>query len=364
MRNSRINSTFADNTRSRSRNMPAGSDIDERTVTEQRFRTPKRRGGDLQHEETMRLSGEVTADADQSNVAAAVSTAQRLEFRAPNPVPTPVPVPTATNDFGALVQAIRDLQSTFLTQSVATADAVLQTLARVGGGNAADGRETISRSNVGAPRPNAQTNPTRAQPERRRERSREESLSDEFSDRKERFNRSPCKRRNTRVPAPTEAANVLTQSSVSRRAAAQNEFATSGIVSTPRGRAPSVTSSRRADCSPNRSNCGETRTEVDWTDADREPLVKSNSRQRDTEASGAKIRSFLADTELYLSLCKRPGEKWGYFVLSWLGTEEAEKVRSAHLADNLSDYATFCEGQLTLFAKSSLQERSAHNFKR
>ena len=84
-------------------------------------------------------------------------------------------------------------------------------------------------------------------------------------------------------------------------------------------------------------------------------LLKSSSRTRFTEASGLKIRSFLADADLYLSLCRRPRDRWAYFVLSWLGTEEAEKVRGAHIDAALNDCTSFREGLITLFGKFEFQ---------
>ena len=49
---------------------------------------------------------------------------------------------------------------------------------------------------------------------------------------------------------------------------------------------------------------------------DRETLLKAKSKQRFTVTSNLKIRSFLADAELFLTLCSRPRDRWGYFVLA------------------------------------------------
>jgi hypothetical protein len=90
---------------------------------------------------------------------------------------------------------------------------------------------------------------------------------------------------------------------------------------------------------------------LEWDAADRETLLKAASRPRFIESSGVKIRSFLADAELFLTLCNRPRSRWAYFVLSWLGSEEAEKVRRSHVADSVADYAKFRDGLTTIFGR-------------
>ena len=94
-----------------------------------------------------------------------------------------------------------------------------------------------------------------------------------------------------------------------------------------------------------------TAEQLDWDAADRETLLKAASRPRFIESSGVKIRSFLADAELFLTLCNRPRSRWAYFVLSWLGSEEAEKVRRSHVADSVADYEKFREGLTTIFGR-------------
>ena len=110
------------------------------------------------------------------NVSTEPRAALTFDLRAANvvPVPPPMPDPEPTAVFDALLQTIRVLQTTLVNQSAAVTDAVLQTLARVGGGYAAEGRESSSRSNAAVLSPNAQPNPTRDQLERRRDRDREE----------------------------------------------------------------------------------------------------------------------------------------------------------------------------------------------
>ena len=47
----------------------------------------------------------------------------------------------------------------------------------------------------------------------------------------------------------------------------------------------------------------------------------------------------------------RPVHHWGYFLISSLGAEEAEKVRRSHLANAIADYAKFKSGVEALFGK-------------
>ena len=82
-----------------------------------------------------------------------------------------------------------------------------------------------------------------------------------------------------------------------------------------------------------------------------ETLLKAASRPRFTETSGIKIRAFLADADLFLTLCSRPRDRWGFFVLAWLGSEEAEKVRRSHVADTVASYENFRNGLIALFGR-------------
>ena len=66
---------------------------------------------------------------------------------------------------------------------------------------------------------------------------------------------------------------------------------------------------------------------IAWNATDQKTLLKAASRQRFTETWGIEICAFLADAELFLTLCSHPRDRWGFFVLAWLGSEEAEKVR-------------------------------------
>ena len=91
-----------------------------------------------------------------------------------------------------------------------------------------------------------------------------------------------------------------------------------------------------------------------WEPADRDTLLKASSRQRFTEASGFKICSFLPDAELFLTLCNRPRDRLGFFILFWLGSEKAEKDRRSHIADAVADYCTFREGLVSLFGRCEL----------
>ena len=95
--------------------------------------------------------------------------------------------------------------------------------------------------------------------------------------------------------------------------------------------------------------------DIIWESADRETLPKASSRQRYTEASGLKIRSFLSDSEIVLTLCNRPRDRWGFCILAWLGSEEAEKARRSHNADNVANYPVYCEGLISLFGRFELE---------
>ena len=88
-----------------------------------------------------------------------------------------------------------------------------------------------------------------------------------------------------------------------------------------------------------------------WEPADRDTLLKASTRVRFTEASNLKIRSFLAAAKLFLTLCNRPRDLWGYFILSWLGSEKAEKVRRSHIGDAVADYCTFRKSLVSLFER-------------
>ena len=90
---------------------------------------------------------------------------------------------------------------------------------------------------------------------------------------------------------------------------------------------------------------------IAWVTTNRETLLKAPSRQRSTETSGIKIRAFLADAELILTLCSRSRDRWGFFVLVWLGFENAEKVRRAHVSDTVASYDKFRDGLIALFGR-------------
>ena len=90
-----------------------------------------------------------------------------------------------------------------------------------------------------------------------------------------------------------------------------------------------------------------------------ETLLKASSRQRVSKSSGMKVRDLLADAELFLTLCNRPRDRWGYFVLSWLGREEIEKVCRSHTADKIVDYSAFRDGLICFTVDSSSMARIA-----
>ena len=89
----------------------------------------------------------------------------------------------------------------------------------------------------------------------------------------------------------------------------------------------------------------------EWDPEDRETILKSASRPRFVESTGMRIRAFLDDAELFLTLCGRPRSRWGHFVLSWLGHDESEKVRRSHIVESVARYDDFRAGLVTLFGR-------------
>ena len=69
------------------------------------------------------------------------------------------------------------------------------------------------------------------------------------------------------------------------------------------------------------------------------------------EVSGSKIRAFLADAELFLTLCSRPRDQWLYFVLAWLRSDETEEARRSHVVDSVASYEKFRERLIALFGR-------------
>ena len=117
----------------------------------------------------------------------------------------------------------------------------------------------------------------------------------------------------------------------------------SPAISARAGRVTSArSSSRRATCR-SRSRLG--RNKNAYT------MLKRYSRARFTEASGSKIRGFIADLELFMRMSARTVHHWEYFLLAFLGTDEAENVRRWHLAEAVADYCVFKQGVETLFGK-------------
>ena len=90
---------------------------------------------------------------------------------------------------------------------------------------------------------------------------------------------------------------------------------------------------------------------IAWDATDRATLLKAASRQRFTETSSIKIRAFLADAELFLTLCSRPRDRWGFIVLAWLGSEEAEEIRRSYVVDTVASYEKFRDGLIALFGR-------------
>ena len=96
---------------------------------------------------------------------------------------------------------------------------------------------------------------------------------------------------------------------------------------------------------------------VAWEEADLDNMLKAGDQTQFTEDFGLNIRAFLANAELFLTLCCRPRDRWGYFVLTWLCPEEAEKVRCSQIANKVANDAAFCEGLVTLFGRSKFKDQ-------
>jgi len=70
-----------------------------------------------------------------------------------------------------------------------------------------------------------------------------------------------------------------------------------------------------------------------------------------------KIEPFLNDAELFLEVCGRKRERWGLFVLQWLGVDEADKVRRSHIVDHISNYDEFRKDLITLFGRFEFEDQ-------
>ena len=68
----------------------------------------------------------------------------------------------------------------------------------------------------------------------------------------------------------------------------------------------------------------------EWDPDNRDLLLKSANRPRFTEFSGVRIRGFLEEAENFLEMYGCPRDRWARFIISWLGANEAEKVRRFH----------------------------------
>ena len=69
------------------------------------------------------------------------------------------------------------------------------------------------------------------------------------------------------------------------------------------------------------------------------------------EASGIRIRACVEEAENFLEVCGRPRDRWSRFILSWLGTNEAQKVRRFHFLGDAVFYEKFLDGLYTLFKR-------------
>ena len=93
-----------------------------------------------------------------------------------------------------------------------------------------------------------------------------------------------------------------------------------------------------------------------WDSDDRDLLLKSAIRPQFTEAGGVRIRAFLESAENFLDMCGRPRDRWARFIFSWLGANEAEKVRRSHLFSDDEEYTAFKTGLITLFGRLEFED--------
>ena len=289
--------------------------------------------------------------------------------------PNPTPVDAGV---GALLAAVQQLQATLVADSharAAEARALAQRLAQVEQAQSSASTAAVPRTRVDSKR--------REHAARPREVRRDSDSSE--SSRPERASRASPRKRAPQPyadPEPANASHARTQVPAPPMTEAPMSIPMPSSYIAPAPHPPPIPNAdsrsnaysypflenlRIADSIPAAQRSPERVTEpaarpsalahshdaeqLDWDSADRETLLKAASRPRFIESSGVKIRSFLADAELFLTLCNRPRSRWAYFVLSWLGSEEAEKVRRSHVADSVADYEKFREGLTTIFGR-------------
>ena len=93
-----------------------------------------------------------------------------------------------------------------------------------------------------------------------------------------------------------------------------------------------------------------------WDPDDRDLLLKSANRSQFTEACGVRIRAFLENAENFLDMCGRPRDRWARFISSWIGANEAEKVRFYHFFGDDVGYTAFKNGFITLFRRLEFED--------
>ena len=101
----------------------------------------------------------------------------------------------------------------------------------------------------------------------------------------------------------------------------------------------------------------------EWDPDDLDLLLKSTNRPQFTETSGVRIRAFLENAENFLQMCGRPRDRWARFIISWLGANEAEKVRRSHFFSDDVDYTDFMNGLITLFGRLEFEDSYRHQLR-
>ena len=248
--------------------------------------------------------------------------------------PTPPNPPPAETEVGALLAAFRQLQATVLVESRTLA----QRVARLEQGQS--GPSTVAT----APRGVDSAHRDRAPHARK---SRRDSDSSESSQPEQAPRVSPRKR----VPQPIANPIPRSRSPLRRCRSRRARLISRPPLAYNRSRPlvpardaysyPFLEKLRVAEPPPTAQRTPERVTEpaaqfavtahsqeagaLDWDAADRETLLKAASRPRFIESSGVKIRSFLADAELFLTLCNRPRSRWAYFVFRGSAAKKPRK---------------------------------------
>ena len=88
-----------------------------------------------------------------------------------------------------------------------------------------------------------------------------------------------------------------------------------------------------------------------WNEQNGDLFLKTANRQSNTKAVGIRIPAFVEVAENFLEMCGRPCDRWFCFILSWIGTNDAENVRRFHFVGDAVSYEQFRDGFYSLFGR-------------